>query len=278
MRLLAGHIRAFGERIDTNSLAFVNGTPIFARFFLGGEETIRGYNVRSISPVARIEQFVTTRNVEALNAVSGDVFNVRKPRDGNRRSVAPGVLRTFTLEDQKINVDSFTPIGADTQVLANFEYRIPLFGPVSMAAFVDVGTAFNMEDLEDQLTTTEFIPTVLSQPFVLNPRGQRATIDEILDATTPETPFGSLPPGFRTAFIRGERKDSTVYRLSEDQSSLFDNYRYSLGTEFRVQVPVINVPFRLILAYNPNAQTDLRPEQVFLEEKYVVRFSVGRTF
>jgi outer membrane protein insertion porin family len=51
--------------------------------------------------------------------------------------------------------------------------------------------------------------------------------------------------------------------------------------EVRVQVPVINVPFRLIFAYNPNA----RPDQVidgfpffFNEDKKVIRFSVGRTF
>jgi outer membrane protein insertion porin family len=66
--------------------------------------------------------------------------------------------------------------------------------------------------------------------------------------------------------------------------SLFDSisdYRTSLGAEVRVQVPVINVPFRLIFAYNPNA----RPNQVidgfpffFNEKKRVIRFSVGRTF
>jgi outer membrane protein insertion porin family len=49
----------------------------------------------------------------------------------------------------------------------------------------------------------------------------------------------------------------------------------------RVQVPVINVPFRLIFAYNPKA----RANQVingfpfnFSEQKKVIRFSVGRTF
>jgi outer membrane protein insertion porin family len=48
-----------------------------------------------------------------------------------------------------------------------------------------------------------------------------------------------------------------------------------------VQVPVINVPFRLIFAYNPKARND----QVingfpfaFSEKKKVLRFSVGRTF
>ena len=59
------------------------------------------------------------------------------------------------------------------------------------------------------------------------------------------------------------------------------DYRTSMGLEVRVQVPVINVPFRLIFAYNPNA----RPNQVidgfpfmFNEKKFVTRFSVGRTF
>jgi outer membrane protein assembly factor BamA len=40
-----------GEK--SNSLAFVDGVPIFERFFLGDEFTIRGYNVRSITPLLR---------------------------------------------------------------------------------------------------------------------------------------------------------------------------------------------------------------------------------
>jgi hypothetical protein len=49
----------------------------------------------------------------------------------------------------------------------------------------------------------------------------------------------------------------------------------------RVQVPIINVPFRLILAYNPKARGIQTIEGVpfnFNEKKKVFRFSVGRTF
>ena len=88
MRVLAGHIRAFGTPIDVNSLSFVNGTPIFSRYFLGGEDTIRGYNVRSISPVARVDQYVTTQNVYATN-VSGETLLVRKPKNADRRTITP---------------------------------------------------------------------------------------------------------------------------------------------------------------------------------------------
>jgi hypothetical protein len=51
--------------------------------------------------------------------------------------------------------------------------------------------------------------------------------------------------------------------------------------EVRVQVPVINVPFRLILAYNPQARKDQFINGfpfIFNEKKKVFRFSVGRTF
>ena len=161
----------------------------------------------------------------------------------------------------------------------NLEYRIPIFGPVSAAAFVDIGSAFNLVSYEDQITQTEFIPSTLT-PFgiTLNPRGQLATPDEIRDATTPETPPGQLPPGFRTAVLRGDRQDTTLYVLSEDLDSRLTNYRYSIGAELRVQVPVVNVPFRLIYAYNPNARTTVVPGQVFIEERSTFLFSIGRTF
>jgi outer membrane protein insertion porin family len=44
-------------------------------------------------------------------------------------------------------------------------------------------------------------------------------------------------------------------------------------------MPVINVPFRLIFAYNPQAKTDFTdPTVLFIERKTAIRFSVGRTF
>jgi hypothetical protein len=38
-------------------------------------------------------------------------------------------------------------------------------------------------------------------------------------------------------------------------------------------MPVVNVPFRFIYAYNPNAHSTF-----FVEKKRVFRFSIGRTF
>ena len=57
-RALFGYIGAFGEQFQSNSFSFVGGTPLFARFFLGGEETIRGYNIRGIAPTAPVRTIV----------------------------------------------------------------------------------------------------------------------------------------------------------------------------------------------------------------------------
>src|SRR5207253_1975774 len=73
-RILAGTVGSFATsaKIRTaNSLAFVDGVPIYERFFLGDEFTIRGYNVRSISPITPLDNFVASRNVVLATNPSG---------------------------------------------------------------------------------------------------------------------------------------------------------------------------------------------------------------
>jgi outer membrane protein insertion porin family len=87
-----------------------------------------------------------------------------------------------------------------------------------------------------------------------------------------------LPFGFTQVFLRGEAQTNTAVRLTQSVYSNFGDYRTSMGMEVRVQVPVINVPFRLIFAYNPKARIVPVNGLFFDEKKTVVRFSVGRTF
>jgi outer membrane protein insertion porin family len=179
-------------------------------------------------------------------------------------------------------VDSSVPpfpafIGGDSELVFNLEYRIPIIGPLQFAPFFDVGSAFNLIGLDDQAEVSEFIPNQILGQEILNPRGQAATQREIRKATPPESQ-GGLPPGFRQVFIFGEKQVSRNVLLSKSRSGIFDNYRYSMGGELRVQVPVINVPFRLIFAWNPNARTEADLNPFFFESKRAIRFSVGRTF
>ena len=65
-RILAGSSGSFAtsNKIrNANSLSFVSGIPIYERYYLGDEYTIRGYDTRSIGPIAPVDTYVTSRNV-----------------------------------------------------------------------------------------------------------------------------------------------------------------------------------------------------------------------
>jgi outer membrane protein insertion porin family len=275
-RALFANISSFGTPFESNSFSFIGGMPLFARFFLGGEDSIRGYNIRGIAPTAPIQATLTTRNLFAVDG-NGNRLRVRRARQSTSNSIDPSVLDQFLLNDQpNTSVQQFPAfLGGDTQLLLNFEYRIPIIGPLQFVPFFDIGSAFNLYKLSDQAERSEFLPNQVVGFATLNPRGLQATQREIRRATTPETPAGALPPGFKQVLIRGESLQTQKGLFSQASAGILDNYRASLGGEFRIQVPVINVPFRLIFAYNPNARTN---NPFFIEQKKAIRFSVGRTF
>jgi len=300
-RLVAGHVASFGvtdkiREAQAASLSFIGGVPIYERFFLGDEFTIRGYNVRSISPIVPLDVFVTSRNVNVATTIGGT-------------EEVPGL--PAALRDQLVRLGTFTGpsgtntlqltrdfrfLGGDTQLLGNFEYRIPIFGPVQVAAFADIGAAFNLRGNADQTFSTEFLSDIPllarsggltglvasrnQQLAVANGalliQGDRLVTREqftLLQRSGPVDPQTFLPFGVQPVFLRGEAQTNTVARLSQSLFSNLGDYRSSLGAELRIQLPVVNVPFRFIYAINPNARTEF-----IREEKRVFRFSIGRTF
>src|SRR5215213_9996809 len=316
-RIIAGTVGSFATSSkvrSANSLAFVAGVPIFERFFLGDEFTIRGYNVRSISPIAPVDSFITTQNVVVAENSAGTPM----PIPGLQSATGLGLFTGSSGNNVAGLPRSFTSVGGDTQILGNFEYRIPVISDVvSLAAFADIGTAFNLRSKGDQQFSSNFIsdqpflstvgllpcprfnqnvaislsslalcnnPQLAASPFLsLVARDNRIVSQAELEAagTGDINPLTLLPRGFQPVFLRGEAQTNSVVRLSQSLFDSIGDYRSSLGMEVRVQVPVINVPFRLIFAYNPNA----RPNQFidgfpffFNEKKKVIRFSVGRTF
>jgi outer membrane protein insertion porin family len=305
-RVLAGTVGSFAttEKVrNANSLAFVDGIPIYERFFLGDETSIRGYNVRSIAPLAPVESFITTRNVVLAVNPSGDPM----PVEGLPQSLANAIgLFTGPTGANPFQLSrTFTSIGADTQLLGNFEYRIPLFGPVSLAAFADIGSAFNLHTSGDQFINSEFLAdqpflaplslttlAVLKNPLLAQtPIGGGLVVrdarlvskEELAQALSagPFDPLTGLPFGFQQVFLRGEAQTNTAIRLGQSVFNSVSDIRSSIGLELRMQVPIVNVPFRLIYAYNPNARTGFTSELPgipFNERKSVFRFSVGRTF
>src|SRR5579862_9836088 len=101
--------------------------PPFERTYIGGEQDIRGFEIWGISPAAYIASDTTIRVLNADGtARQQPVIN----SDGSK-SYVPATM----------NVPIYQLLfpGGDTQVITNFEYRIPIFGPVTLALFFDAG-------------------------------------------------------------------------------------------------------------------------------------------
>ena len=149
LRAQVGFIRPFSATSVIDPISGRSSLPFYLRFYMGGEQQIRGYNIRAVGP--------------------------REP-------------------------SSNALVGGDKFALFNAEYYFDVIGPVRALLFFDAGQSY------------------------LN--GQKVT--------------------FKSAAI-------------------------STGAELRFIMPVLNVPFRLIYAINPNA------DPLFAEKK-TFRFAVGTTF
>ena len=86
---------------------------------MGGEQDVRGFNIWEISPVAFIP---SETSIRVLNA------------DGSQRLqrvvYSDGTVG-YTPVTQTIPIYQISFPGGDTMGVANFEYRIPIFGPVT---------------------------------------------------------------------------------------------------------------------------------------------------
>jgi outer membrane protein insertion porin family len=97
--------------------------PPFDRFYMGGENDIRGFDVRSVGPFT----YLPTRVNINLTNPDGSVVRVDP---SNPRS------NPYTIP---IPVQSVVYPGGDTSAVANFEYRYTIAGPVTLAPFMDFG-------------------------------------------------------------------------------------------------------------------------------------------
>ncbi len=309
-RVQAGTIGSFALT-DTvknaNSIAFIGGVPAYERYFLGSENDVRGYDSRSIGPIAPFDTYVTSRNVIVSAAPSG--INP-PPQGGFENPQIPIELASLGLvtgpdgPNSALYANNFRFIGGDSMVLANVEYRIPIFGPATLAVFADVGSVFNLRKTGTQRINTEFLPDtlllgagrltvlgltnapVLENSFgsILYYRGRVLTKTDFVNEFCRGNRFGcptSLSPEVQQLYLRGEVQQNSLLRVDESIYSKFGDFSSSVGVELRVQVPIVNVPFRLIYFYNPNAKIGFTEELpgIFLPGKRNgLKFTVGRTF
>jgi outer membrane protein insertion porin family len=120
------HILAF--HASTSLISGYGGkeVPPFSRTFIGGEQDVRGFEIWGITPIAYI-----------ASSTSVSVYNT----DGSARTqkvVSGGLLTSQQVTMSVPSYQLITP-GGDWQSVGNFEYRIPIVGPVTLAIFADAG-------------------------------------------------------------------------------------------------------------------------------------------
>jgi len=198
--------------------SFISGfgglvAPPFQRAYMGGENDLRGFDIRSVSPVAFLP------SVGAITLTNNDGTPVlrdpQNPRAGNVTVPIP--------------IDQITFHGGDLSVVANLEYRITIYGPVALAPFMDIGIDPIVRKSQLQIASQQY------QSVIGTPLG----CPQLLQTATANTcSLGSVltPAPSQDLQVLG----STNWRP-----------RMSTGLELQMFLPVINAPFRIYWAYNP---------------------------
>ena len=194
-----------------------NVAPPFERFYMGGENDLRGFDVRSVTPIAFLTDFTSI----PLTAPDGRQI-LRDPNNPR--------LGAYTIN---IPVQRIIYPGGDTSLVTNLEYRIPIAGPVTVAAFVDTGWDMAIRQSQLRITDTQF-NTLASTVFGCV---QDVNVVPSLTCTGPTDP---------SHFI-GSQLSHNIVPIDKT------NYqtRMSTGLELQVIMPIVNAPFRIYYAYNP---------------------------
>ena len=133
-RVQFAHVSGFGGEV----------APPTNRFYSGGDQDLRGFDVRSAGPYT----FIPTRVMFNLTNPDGNTV----PRDPSN----PDLGRVQI----PLPVYRMVSIGGDTSLTANLEYRIPIISQVTFAFFTDFNLTFDAK--ADQLRQSVAGQSVIS--------------------------------------------------------------------------------------------------------------------
>jgi outer membrane protein insertion porin family len=239
-----------GFHVNTKFITGYGGkvAPPYSRYYMGGEDDIRGFDILTISPIAFIptETQVTVYNNDGTARVQ-KVLN----SDGSYSTVtATKNIPTYQL---------ILP-GGDTSAVFNYEYRIPIFGPVTLAPFIDAG--IDRLSLPSQLGLNADRVTQLNDLFPQSDFGKRAYI---APNTQPPRVSAGLELQVLMPVVNAPFRLYWAYNLSVVNTNLMAPPVAGLSNF------VNNATYQSIL------QTYLAPIP-YDERRSIFRFSVGRTF
>ncbi len=253
-------IGAAGERIIskvTPSIVYNSvDQPIFPttgrRFTLSSDFAVLGGNTQFIKPsiegVAFLRQ--NARMSVGFRGQSEYIRGLANSKDvpifqrlflGGEYSMRGFDLRSIGPEDLTTGL----VLGGNKSLLFNVEQIIHIAGPVRLILFYDAG---QVRDEGESFAWKEDIREIVRPPIPLlfDPFA-------LVSLTDPNIPTTIRTTGQRSAF------------------------KTSTGAEVRFFMPVLNVPFRLIFAYNPQRGGVLN-NQLLPQKAFQFRFAVGTTF
>jgi len=266
--LLGGNVNMFEPQLDVKYFRrgifkghvigahflgrFVTGyggrsAPPFNRFYMGGENDIRGFDIWGVSPIAYIP---SSAAVPLLNA------------DGSARQqkqIVDGVEQFVTVTKTIPTYQVIFP-GGDTQGVTNFEYRIPIVGPVVLAAFADVG--LNKISRKDQLSLNEGRLAELNSAFPQANFGKQAII-------APGTDKMRMSVGWELQIMMP---------VVNAPFRLYWAYNPMLYRDFLVPPIVADRSLFPNNASFINAVSSIGQATPFFERKSTFRFTISRTF
>jgi outer membrane protein insertion porin family len=209
---------ALGYNVQASFISGFAGVvaPPFERAYLGGENDLRGFDIRTVSPIAYLPsaQTVPLRNPDGTFVPANPRFPVLTTSTG----CASNCWNIPVPYQQLV-----TP-GGDLSLHGNLEYRITIAGPVAIAPFVDTGT--------DPILRSSQLQTNLTQYDILV-----------------NTLFGC--PQLNSAYAcSGGQTISGIPRNLRPVPNTNWVVRMSTGIELQTMLPVVNAPFRIYYAYN----------------------------
>ena len=186
-----GQLEYIRPYADTKTL------PITETLYLGGEYTIRGFDIRSIGP----------------------------------RDVIGGTGLV---------------LGGNKTLLFNAEYLVNIAGPVRLVMFFDTGQVRS-----------------IGERFAWN--------ENVYQRVDPGAPV-LIDPFSTTTLVNPNAAPPYLSPIGQTLA-----FKSSAGAEIRFFMPVLNVPFRLIFAYNPQ-RGGVLDNRLLAQKAFQFRFAVGTTF
>jgi outer membrane protein insertion porin family len=222
---------AFGYNLQGSFITGYGGivAPPFERAYLGGENDVRGFDFRTISPIAYLPsaQIVNLRNGDGSYVPVDPHFQV-PPRGQQCTNDSNGHTTSNCVNIPVPYLQLVTP-GGDLSLNANAEYRITIAGPVAIAPFVDAGMD----------------PILRTSQLQVNPIQFQNLENTIFGCPIPPGPGNgyvckggaTLPRGTFSQYLKPVPGTNWIVRMST-------------GIELQTMLPVVNAPFRIYYAYN----------------------------